>query len=179
MAERVSRHGQGLGWDGPVEIILPGTINWENDAKTFAALVQDTAPMGETGELKRDLSLRRATVKRFAKPRRGFSYTVNNSYAQVIDEGSAILPGGVIPERRPRGYLAVTDDAQGVDGERAGHAMRWVSKSGEVVFAKYAGPFEIEAQHYIERGFDRWMKARGHEGVGAGVGWANRPGDGA
>ncbi len=147
------------GWDGPVEIVLPGTVNWENDAKTLAALIQDSAPVGR-GTLKTDLSLRRAGYSKIRDGRSvtGFQLIVHNSYARVQDEG------GDIPERFPKGYELIANDDRTSLGPRAGKALRW-GTPGAYVFAKSAGPFHIEGQNYLQRGFDRWISARGHDGL--------------
>jgi hypothetical protein len=156
------------GWDGPVEIRLPGEVNWRNDCKTLAALIRDSAPIGSgpnAGTLQRDLSLVRAGYKKLPPPRRGFELVVHNSYAKIQDEG------GDIPERVPKGYLQTTPDQQYVEGgERAGKALKWTAPDGSVVFAKHAGPFHVEGSHYLRRGLDRWLAARGH-GEGFAVAW--------
>ena len=157
---RLSSHDAPHGWDGPVAVRWPGEgPEWEQDAKTLAALIADSAPVN-TGTLKKDLSLRRGKYKRLPKPQKGFEMTFYNSYASVQDAGVAV------PERFPKGYLLTTDDQQGVLGPRAGKALRFrAGGTGEYVFAKRCGPFHITGSHYVRRGFDRWVKARGHTGV--------------
>jgi len=157
-----SRHGQGLGWDGPVEVILPGTVNWANDSKTLAALIQDSAPIGKGpdggGQLKTDLSLRRGGYKRLPQPQIGFEALIHNSYAFIQDQG------GDVPERRPKGWVEASADGQQTLGDRAGQAMGWGGPRGgpHFHFAKRCKPFTIRGQNYIERGFDRWIQSRGH-----------------
>jgi len=167
-----ARHNQGLGWDGPVEVILPGTVKWYRDAKTLAALIQDTEPVGKSGQLKRDLSLRRGGYKRLPKPRVGFMAKINNAAAYPQDQGADI------PERRPQGYLLTNKKGDRILGERAGRAMAWGGPRGgpHTMFAKKAGPFRLRGQNYIERGFDRWIKARGHRDAGIEIDWAPRRG---
>lgn len=166
-------HGQ-HGWDGSVEIVLPGSVDWERDAKTLAALIQDSAPVGkpkyrgggkgdplqtiEPEILKRDLSLRRGGYKRLVKPQRGFRLEVRNSYALAQDQGAEI------PEARPQGYELVDYDGETLLGRRAGKRLRSGSP-GSFRFFTYRKAFKLRGQNYIEKGFDRWVKARGHEGL--------------
>lgn len=171
------------GWDGPVEILLPGTVHWTRDAKTLAALIQDSAPVGEGqdgGTLKKDLSLRRAGYKRLPEPRAGFNLLVHNSYALIQDVG------GDIPERRPSGAtnpdasphprpsgITVDTEQGAATGERTVRAMRWGAPGG-YVFARRASGFHLQGQDYLNKGVQRWLHSRGH--LGLELGW--KPADG-
>lgn len=154
------------GWDGPVEIITPGSVKAENDMVTLVALIQDSAP-DKSGTLKRDLSLRRGNWKLLKKPRRGFRGIIRNSYAYIQDQG------GTIPERYPRGSIlhddfgVISDTVIGnVPQSQERKAMGWGGPVGgpHQTFAKKAAAAEIPAQDYVNKGFRRWMKARGHDG---------------
>ena len=141
MANGVSR----AGWDGPVEIITPGSVDAANDMFTLVALIQDSAPV-KSGTLKTDLSARRGNWKLMKSPRRGFRGIIHNSYAFIQDQG------GTIPEKFP------------VSPDRL--AMGWGGPVGgpHQNFAKRTDPITVLGQNYIDRGFDRWLKARGHKG---------------
>jgi hypothetical protein len=163
---KLGSHDAPNGWDGPVAIRMPGEgPAWENDAKTLAALIAFCAPINK-GTLKKDLSLRRGKYKRIPKPGKGFEMTFYNAYASIQDEG------GHVPARFPQGYLQTTPDDQGVEGHRAGKALRFrAGGTGEYVFAKRAGPFDVPATHFVQRGFDRWIGSRGHAGQGIHLEW--------
>ena len=166
------------GWDGPVVIRLPGEVDWRNDAKTLAALIQDSVPAPwKGGTLHKDLSLRRAS---YSKTARGFQFVVHNSYAQIQDEG------GDIPDRYPTGmanYAArrsagITREVEGdeVVGSRVIRAMRWVGAGGEIVYRRFAKGFHITGKNFVAKGFSRWVGARGHGEQGLQVGWARGAG---
>lgn len=150
--------GGSFGWDGPVKV-----VPWFSDFKALAASFQAAAPVGKAGK-KRSLTLRGALglASKYSQYRRfkaggqdAVELTVQVSYAKIQDQG------GDVPERFPRGYLAVANDAETVEGHRAGHALRWESPGdGGYVFAKRAGPFHLEGQHYIQKGFDLWITGR-------------------
>ena len=156
-----------IGWDGPVEIVLPGQgPDWMHDAKTLCALIQDSMPPhyktgGKTREkgsprhLRTAFSLVHANVKRLPKPRAGFSMRIESPYAAIRNYG------GTIPERfaKPGGVMVF----QGIAGVRS-MGMTAFHGKGKVFTTKAKG-FSITGLHFIEKGFERWIKARGHWGV--------------
>jgi hypothetical protein len=171
------------GWDGPVEIVPPGTVDWKNDAKTLAALIQDSAPV-KSGQLKTDLSLRRAGYSKIRRGKNvaGFQLVVHNAYAEIQDLG------GPVPDRAPTGgpnpaiprgeglTADVAGDRRSVMGTRTIKVLHW-TKGGQSIFATKARGFDLPGQQYLQRGVDRWLAARGHTGLS--VAWAPREGEAA
>jgi hypothetical protein len=172
------------GWDGPVAILMPGDPDnpkWFQDCKVLAASIQDMAPIGQgadAGQLKTDLSLRRAKYKRLPKPAKGFMLEVRNVYALIQDIGGTI-PARIAGQRKfPSGYQETQRMVQGKGGKygpiASAKAMRFVGRGGLLYFRARVGESIIKGSDYIKRGFERWMVRRGHSNGMSQPVWVDR-----
>lgn len=166
------------GWDGPVEVLLPGDRrygNWKHDYFTLAALIADSMPAHwQKGEGK---------LKTAASAAHKSGHKIEGGFAMTIDHPGAAMQefGGTVPERRagmypnpgvrqPRDLQTSYSDAGG--GAAAGRYMSVMKMmiGGVAVYATHAAAFTIAPVGYVVKGFDRWVSARGHTGLQ--VGWA-------
>jgi len=158
------------GWDGPVEIVLPGTgPDWMHDPIDLCALIQDSMPSyyktggksrakGSPRHLRTAFSLRHANVKRLPKPRAGFSMEIMSSYAAIRNYG------GNIPERHAKPGHPMSFMGTEREPWRFGRPATRHHGIGRV-YTMTAKGYPITGLHFIEKGFTRWIKARGHWGI--------------
>ncbi len=154
------------GWDGPVEILLPGDARRdhpENDLWTLLALMRDSLP-ANWHELRLALTPHSRNAPTLQRIPGGWLIIVHNVYALAQDLGAQI------PERWPtgsghsRGPVSTVDEVlrRGSPAMDVTHVLHFLDKGGNDVFTGHAKGFELHGIHYIQTGFDRWLADRGH-----------------
>lgn len=172
------------GWDGPVEILLPGDRrygNYKHDYFTLAALIADSMPgHWQKGPDHLKTAASAAHKSGHAIPG-GFEMTIDHPGAALQEFGGDVAErwAGAYPNpgvKQPRTLQQQYHSAGG--GAAAGRymqVMHWV-EGGVDHYARHAAGFTVQAVGFVVKGFDRWVNARGHEGLE--IGWAPAGGGG-